>query len=84
MPSYELENDHGFITARVGYKKGLYDPHNLSDGYKVVFLNYGTPRRTRHGKVKARGFISKAKSRAKPKMRKEQEKTLNDILRGLK
>ena len=84
MPRYEIENNHGRITARVGYKKGNYDPQNLSDGYKVVFLNYGTPRRSKHGKVKARGFIDRAKKRAKPKINREQKKTFDEILRGLK
>lgn len=84
MPSPTIENDYGRITARVGYKKGAYNPDNLSDGYKAVFINYGTPRRTKHGKVKARGFIQKARNRAKPKIRKEQEKILDEILRGLK
>ena len=84
MPSPKVENDHGEITATVGYPKGDYDPHNISDAYKVIFINYGTPRRTKHGKIKARGFIQKAKSRAKPKIRKEQEKILDDIFRGLK
>ncbi len=84
MPSPTIEDDYGRITARVGYEKGAYNPDNLSDGYKVIFLNYGTPRRTKHGKVKARGFIQKARNRAKPKIRKEQEKILDEILRGLK
>lgn len=84
MPSYSIERDHGRITARVGYKKGAYNPDNPSDGYKVVFLNYGTPHRKVHGQVVARGFIQKAKSRAKPKMYKVQKQTLDEILRGLK
>lgn len=83
MPDPIIENDYGKITARVGYKKGTYDPTNLSDGYKVVFLNYGTPRRKKHGKERARGFIQKAKSKAKRKINAEQEKTLKDILKGL-
>lgn len=83
MPAPTIEDDHGLITARVGYKKGAFDPHNLSTGYKVVMLNYGTPNRSKHGKVKARGFILKAKRKAKPKIKKEQEATLKDILKGL-
>ena len=31
-------------TAEVGYKKGSYNPKKLDDGYKAVFINYGTPR----------------------------------------
>lgn len=83
MPPPSIENEFGKITARVGYRKGAYDPHNLSTGYKVLFLNYGTPNRTQHGKVEARGFIQKAKRRAKPKIKKVQESTLKDILKGL-
>lgn len=83
MPDPTVKNDYGLITAEVGYKKGTFDPNNLSDGYKVVFLNYGTPYRKKHGKERARGFIQRAKSKAKPKIKAEQEKTLKDILKGL-
>lgn len=84
MPDYQIETSGNKYTARVGYEKGAYDPTNPSDGFKVVFLNYGTPRRTQHGKVKARGFIQAAKKAARPKIKKEQEKTLDEILKGLK
>lgn len=83
MPAPTIEKDSNRITARVGYKKGAYNPRNISDGYKIVFLNYGTPRRTQHGKIKARGFISKAKRKARARIKKQQEETLNEILRGL-
>jgi len=92
MPAPEVENDYGKITARVGYKKGAYDPKNPSVGYKVVFMNYGTPYRKKHGKIKdvsdggtiRLGFIDRAKKKAKKRIRKQQEKCLNDILKGLK
>lgn len=84
MPAPELEGDYGVLTARVGYKKGAFDPQNPSIGYKVVFLNYGTPERTKHGKVVGRGFIQKAKKKALPKIRKAQEQALKDALKGLK
>ena len=84
MPSPEIENDYGLITARVGYKKGAYDPKNPTDAYKVIFLNYGTPNRSKHGQVKARGFIQKAKRKAKKPIQSQQEKTLKEILKGLK
>lgn len=83
MPSYTIENDHGLITARVGYRKGAYNPRNPSTGYKIVFLNYGTPHRKKHGKVVGRGFIDKAKRTARPKIRRAQKNTLQKILRGL-
>ena len=83
MPAPSIENDFGLITARVGYRKGAYDPDNPTTAYKVIFLNYGTPNRKKHGQVKKRGFIRKAKNRAKPQIKKEQEATLKDILKGL-
>ena len=84
MPPPKISVDGNRYKAEVGYEKGDYDPRNPSDGYKVVFLNYGTPKRTKHGKVKARGFIQSAKKNARPKIKKQQEETLNDILKELK
>ena len=84
MPTPKISVDGNRYKAEVGYEKGDYDPRNPSDGYKVVFLNYGTPKRTKHGKVKARGFIQSAKKNARPKIKKQQEETLNDILKELK
>lgn len=83
MPPPEIETNANRFQARVGYRKGSYNPDNLSDGYKVVFLNYGTPNRRKHGKERARGFVQKAKRRAKPKIKKEQEKALKKILARL-
>lgn len=83
MPAPQIERDGNKITARVGYKKGAYTPANLSDGFKAVFINFGTPRRQKHGKIKARGFVAKAKKAARPQIKKQQEQTLKEILRGL-
>jgi len=83
MPPAEIESEGNRITARVGYKKGAFNPDDPSDGFKVVFLNYGTPHRSQHGKVAARGFIQKAKKAARKKIKAEQEKTLTEILKGL-
>lgn len=83
MPSPEIEAEGNRVTARVGYKKGAYDPKNPSDGYKVVFANYGTPRRSEHGKQPAKGFIQRAKKKARARIKKTQAETLNEILRGL-
>lgn len=84
MPPPKISVEGNRYTAAVGYEKGDYDPRNPSDVYEVVFLNYGTPKRTKHGKVKARGFIQSAKKNARPKIKKQQEETLNDILKELK
>ena len=83
MPPPEIESEGNRHTARVGYKKGNYDPDNPSDGYKVVFANYGTPRRSKHGQQPAKRFIEEAKKKANSKIKKVQKETLNKILGGL-
>lgn len=80
MPAPELKKDGNALIARVGYKKGAYNPDDLSDGFKVVFLNYGTPKRSKHGKVVAKGFIDKAQRKAKKQIKKKQEETLKKII----
>lgn len=84
MPPPELESEGNRHTARVGYKKGDYNPDDPSDGYKVVFANYGTPHRSKHGQQPAKGFIQKAKKKANSKIKKAQKETLNEIIGGLK
>lgn len=80
MPQPQITVENNKYSAAVGYKKGNFDPSDPSDGYKVVFLNYGTPRRTKHGKVAARGFIQKAKNKARPQIKNAQRETLEQIL----
>lgn len=77
MPPPQIEWNGNACIARVGYKKGEYDPNNLSDGYKAVFINYGTPR------ISPREFIKAAQSKAKPQIKKAQQEALNKILRRL-
>lgn len=80
MPPPKITVEGNRYSAAVGYDKGNYDPKNPSDGYKVVFLNYGTPHRKKHGKVAARGFIQAAKKKARPQIKKAQRATLEKIL----
>lgn len=89
-------------ACKVGWSVGAYDPKAPSDAHKVIFMNYGTPRRTvkkdaivhkvggrfvtlgtDRGYVDARGFIGKAKKKARPKVKKAQEEALKEILKGL-
>lgn len=84
MPAPRVKSEGNIFQAEVGYIKGSYNPKDPSDGYKVVFLNYGTPYRRKHGKVAARGFIQKAKKKAQPKIKKAQKAALEKILSRLK
>lgn len=74
MPAPEIKWDGNVCVTRVGYKKGEYAPKNLSDGYKAVFINYGTPR------ISPREFIKAAQNKAKPQIKKAQEECLNKII----
>lgn len=84
MPPPQIKKEGNTITAYVGFEKGTYNEDNPSDGYKALFLNYGTPHRSKHGHEKARGFIKKAKKKATPQIKKQQEETLKKILKRLK
>lgn len=78
----------------VGWKKAHPKANPLPDTYKVMFYNYGTPRRTTkagynrgaespHPKG-SHGFIKKAKLAAANKNKKLYKDTLSKILEGLK
>ena len=83
MQQPEVFRDGNVVVAKVGFKKGSYNPKNPSAAYKAIFLNYGTPHRTKHGKVAARGFIERAKKQANKTIKKQQEETLQEILARL-
>ena len=83
MPKPRIKNSFGFVRAEVGFEKGNYDPSNISDGYKAIFLNYGTPKRKAHGQLEPRNFRKKAERVAKPKMQKVVEDTKTELLKEL-
>ena len=76
-------------TARVGWDlSGGYNPKEPSAGYKAIFLNYGTPRRTtrkgyNRGEVKGRQFIRSAKKKARPKVKEALQKIMERVMRDL-
>lgn len=83
IKSQPAEWDGNRCSAAVGWKLGAYNPDNPSQGYKAIFLNYGTPHRKKHGKITARNFIGAAKKSSTPKLRKIQKETFDEILKGL-
>lgn len=84
MPAPIIEREGNQVSAFVGFHKGAYNPKNPSDGYKALFLNYGTPYRKKHGQESARGFITKAKQNSVKVIRRQQKQTLTKILARLK
>lgn len=78
-----IRANSNLYKVQCGWEMGEYNPQNLNAGYKALFLNYGTPHRKKHGKIKARGFIARAKKGAGRKVKKAQADALNEILKGL-
>ena len=78
MDPYTIEHNGNTFSAHIGYKKGPYNPKDPSDGYKAIFLNYGTPR------IHPRDFIKKMKKSSLPKVKKEEKKILENALGELK
>lgn len=82
------ESNGNRYAVVVGWYMDNYDPANPSDGYKVVFLNYGTPRRETskgydRGYIDGRGFIGRAKKKAHKPIKAAQQEFLNKLLGGL-
>lgn len=71
-------------SAGAGWKLGSFEPDSPSKGYKAIFLNYGTPRRSKHGQIQGRFFIKKAKNSSKRKIKSTQENALKEITGDLK
>ena len=71
----------------VGWYMDNYDPADPSDGYKVVFLNYGTPRREsskgNRGYIDGRGFIGRSKKKSRKLIKQAQEEFLKSVLGDL-
>ena len=75
-------------ACKVGWRMGEYDPKNPSVAYKAIFLNYGTPRRAteggaNRGYIDGKGFMGRAKKKARPKVKRIQEDTLRGIIEEL-
>ena len=84
----ERDNSGNRFACKVGWRVPDYDPKNPSPAHKAIFLNYGTPHRQTEsgadrGYMDGKGFIGRAKKKARPKIKKAQEDALTEILEGL-
>lgn len=83
-----LHDSAGVWYFEAGWQKGKPNYKNLSDAYKVLFYNYGTPRRStkkgaNRGKIQAHGFIGNAKRAAYRRCKKIQSEFLANVTKGL-
>ena len=84
----EISGNGNAYTASIGWKKGEYNPKKLSNGYKIVFMNYGTGHRqtklkANRGQMTELGFIQKGRTAANKKIKKKQKEALNAMTKGL-
>ena len=77
LPAPRVVWDGDRCKASAGYPVGSYNPRELSDVFKLIFHNYGTP------KYQGKFFIAKAKETATPQIKKETRKTLKAIVKEL-
>ena len=76
-------------SVEVGYKLGAYNSRDLSPGYKALFTEYGTGKRStrkgaNRGAMKADPFIRPTVEESKKEIVKAQKVALERVLKGLK
>lgn len=83
----------GIYEAEVGWHLEQYHPQEPSAGYKAMYLNYGTVRRTTragknrgeiHKPPRTEQFIYTAKKKSGAKIRKLQKEMLKKVMDDLK
>ena len=78
----------GRYEASVGWEMKSYNPKDPDAGHIAAFLNYGTVRRVtrkgyNRGAIQGRQFISRAKRKARPKVKALQQEIFKKALEGL-
>lgn len=81
VPDPTIYNGKNYFSARVGFKVGEYNPNNISDGYKAIFLNYGT---YKGEKIEGKYFVKRAKKNARQKIKKIEEETIEKVIKEIK
>lgn len=85
------------ISAETGWKLGDYDADNPSEGYRAMFVEFGTGRHSARGKGKdrktaagynrgstePRPFMDKARKKSVKQIRAMQQETLQHITKEL-
>ena len=86
LPKPSIEHEGNIWTVKVGFEMpDRLDERNPAEGHKAVFLNYGTPHRMEDkGQVAAQKFVTKARKKSVREIKKAQEESLAEMLKGLK
>ena len=85
-PKWSSGGSGNVCSGHVGWEiEGKPNPRNLSEGFKSVYLNYGTSVAGREH-IKKRLYIRKAKTAIRKKIQTQKiyEKAFDEALKGLK
>lgn len=90
----KVTGSHGTYHVASGFELGTYNPKNLSQGYKAVFLNYGAARGgeearetlkgLNRGTLPKLGFIDAANKQTKKDAEELKKIIYNEMMKELK
>lgn len=94
---HQVTQEGNRISGETGWKLGGYDSNNPSEGYRAMFVEFGTGKHSARGKGKdrttaaghnrgstePRPFMEQARKRAVKPVRTIQRETLQNIMREL-
>ena len=95
--SHSVTAKGNIITAETGWELGSYDSSNPSEGYKAMFVEFGTGRHSARGKGKdretaaghnrgstaPRPFLAQARKKSAKQIHAIQRETLQNIVKEL-
>lgn len=96
--SHSVTREGNRVAAETGWKLGAYDSDNPSEGYRAMFVEYGTGKHSKRstgkdrqtkagadrGSTEPRPFLDKARKKSAKQIRAIQNETLHNIVKELK
>ncbi len=94
---HKVTSEGNRVAAETGWELGAYDSANPSEGYRAMFVEFGTGKHSERGKGKdretqagynrgstaPRPFLDKARKKSVKAIRAVQQETLQDIVKEL-
>ena len=95
--SHKVTSEGNRVAAETGWELGAYDSANPSEGYRAMFVEFGTGKSSQRGKGKdretqaghnrgstePRPFMDKARKKSVKAIRAVQQEALQDIVKEL-
>lgn len=94
---HKVTSNGNMVAAETGWKLGEYDSNNPSEGYRAMFIEFGTGKSSERGKGKdrqtaagynrgstaPRPFLAQARKKSVKAIRAVQQETLQNITKEL-